>query len=105
MGQTEKVTIYCYGGCGRSVTLQKSKVQKADYYICGSRESGAQCEARLPPLSPGKVRYAVINAAGSFWGYTDEWPDTETAASVMRAQEIRAAGLAQMDIEKDKSCN
>jgi len=105
MGQTEKVTIYCHGGCGRSVTLRKSKVQKADYYLCHTQENGARCEATLPPLLPGKVRRVVIGAAGSFWGYTDQWPDAETAASVMRAQGILAAGLAQVAIEETKPCN
>ena len=100
MSKAEKVTIYCYGGCGRSVTLRKSKVHKADYYLCHSRQDGVQCEARLPPLQPGKVRMVDMNAAASFWGYSDKWPDAETAASVMRAQEILAAGIARMAIEK-----
>lgn len=55
MIQSEKVTIYCYGGYGRSVTPHKSKVRKADYYLCYSRQSGAQCEAKRPSLLPGKV--------------------------------------------------
>jgi hypothetical protein len=48
---------------------------------------------------PGKVRRADQHAAASFCSYTDEWPDAETAASVMRAGEIPAAGLTQFAIE------
>jgi hypothetical protein len=41
------------------------------------------------------VRYVEINAAAYFWGYTDEWPDAETAASLQRAKEILAIGAVQ----------
>lgn len=105
MNNPEKVTIYCHGGCGRSVTLKKSKVRKADYYLCHSKQDGAQCETKLPALQAGKVRIVDMYAAGSFWGYRDEWPDTETAASVIRAREILAAGLAHMAIKKASQCN
>lgn len=70
MSQAEKVTIHCYGGCGRSVTLRKSKVQKADYYLCDTRQDGAQCKANLPPLQPGKARVVNICAASSRPRYT-----------------------------------
>jgi hypothetical protein len=105
MSQTEKMTIQCYGGCGRSVALRKSKVHEADYYLCHSKQDGAQCQMTLPALQAGKVRVIDLNAAGSFWGYRDEWADPETAASVMRAREILAAGITQMAIEKAKRCN
>jgi hypothetical protein len=105
MNDAKKVTIFCYGGCGRTMTLRKSKVRKADYYLCHSRKCGHDCEQKLPPLFPGKVRRVDQHAAASFWGYTDEWPDAETAASVMRAGEILAAGLTQLAIEKAKRCS
>lgn len=105
MNKSEKVIIYCYGGCGRSVALRKSKVRKADYYLCHSKQNGARCEEKLPALQAGKVRVVDMCAAGSFWGYRDEWMDAETAASVVRAREILAAGLAHMAIEKAKRCN
>lgn len=105
MSQPEKVTIQCYGGCRRSVTLRKSKVHEADYYLCNSKQDGAQCKMMLPALQAGKVRVADMYAAGSFWGYRDEWTDAETAASVIRAREILAAGVTQMAIEKAKRCN
>jgi hypothetical protein len=44
-------------------------------------------------------------AAASFWGYRDVWPDAAQAASVMRAREILAAGVAQMAIEQARRCN
>lgn len=105
MSQSEKVTIYCHGGCGRSVTLRKSKVHKADYYLCHSRQDGIQCHKTLPPQHAGKVRVVDMYSAASFWGYRDEWPDAHTAASVIRAREILAAGVTQMAIEKAKRCN
>lgn len=105
MSQSEKVTIQCHGGCGRSVTLRKSKVHKADYYLCQSKQDGARCEKMLPVLQAGKVRVVDMYAAGSFWGYRDEWPDAETAASVIRAREILAAGVTQLAVEKAKQCN
>lgn len=105
MNQPEKVTIQCHGGCGRSVMLRKSKVHKADYYLCHSRQDGVQCEKTLPARQAGKVRVVDRYAAGSFWGCRDEWPDAETAASVIRARDLLAPGLAQMAIEKARQCN
>lgn len=87
------------------MTLRKSKVHKADYYLCHSWQEGAQCEAKLPLLLPDKVRMVDIYAAASFWGYRDVWPDAEAVASVMRAREILAAGVAQMAIKKARRCN
>jgi hypothetical protein len=95
MNQAQKVTIFCYGGCGRSVTLRKNKVFQADFYLCASRQDGSRCKAKLPPLMPGKVRQIDMQAAASFWGYTDVWPDAEQAAAVLRAQTILQVGLAQ----------
>ncbi len=45
-------------------------------------EHGYLCEAKLPLLPRGMVRRVEINAAASFWGYTDEWPDAETTTYV-----------------------
>jgi hypothetical protein len=80
--------------------MRKSKMRKADFYLCHSRASGRECESKLPPLLPGKIRVIDICAAGSFWGYSDVWPNAEEAASVMRAREILAAGITQMAIKK-----
>jgi hypothetical protein len=96
----KKVTIACYGGCGRTVTLRASRVHKADYYLCHSKASGLLCEQKLPPLLPGKVRLVDHNAAASFWGFTDVWPDAKMAAALARARGILAAGLTQLAIEK-----
>jgi hypothetical protein len=82
------------------VSLHKSKVRSAQYYLCGSKEHGHFCEAKLPALRPGMVRSIEINAAASFWGYTDEWPDAETTDSLQRARGILAVGVAHLAIEK-----
>ena len=105
MSQHEKVTIHCYGKCGRSVMLRKSKIHQADYYLCHSRQDGVQCEKSLPALEAGKVREVDMYAAASFWGYRDIWPDAEIAASLIRAREILAGGLAKVVIEKAAQCN
>ncbi|CAM5260213.1 hypothetical protein SSTU70S_02971 [Stutzerimonas stutzeri] len=104
MSNAEKVTIHCYGGCGRYITLRRSKVCNAHFYLCHSRQDGHKCLSKLPTLAAGMVRVCEMNAAAHFWGYRDEWPDNETAASVMRAREILAAGIAQMAIEKARKC-
>ena len=96
----DKVIISCSGGRGCTVTLRRSKVQKADYYLCESRESGHLCRQKLPQLQPGKVRRVEMNAAAHFWGYTDELASAEDMASITRAREILAAGVAQLAIKK-----
>jgi hypothetical protein len=98
-----KMKVQCFGECGCSVNLRKSKVSSAQYYLCGSKEHGHLCEAKLPPLPPGMVRRVDINAAASFWGYTDEWPDAEMTASLQRAREVLAVGVAQLAIEKARN--
>jgi len=55
MKEQEKVTIFCAGGCGRSVTLRKSRVNPADFYLCNSREDGQRCRDSLPPAPEGMV--------------------------------------------------
>lgn len=95
MKQTEKITIACFGECGRSVTLRRSKVRKADYYLCNSNVEGRLCEAKLPLLAHGKVRCINMNAAGSFWGYTDRPMSEEDAAFMARARAILAAAIAK----------
>jgi transposase len=66
-------------------------------------------EGRLIPVartdSNRRLYTETQHAAASFWGYTDEWPDAETATSVMRAGKILAAGLTQLAIEKAKRCS
>jgi hypothetical protein len=98
-----KINVECFGGCGCVVSLRKSKVRSAAYYLCGSKEHGHLCEAKLPPPPLGMVRSVEINAAAHFWGYTDDWPDAEMAESLQRAREVLAAGLAQLAIEKARN--
>jgi hypothetical protein len=95
-----KINVECFGECGCVVSLRKSKVRSAQYYLCGSKEHGRLCEGKLPPLPPGMVRSVEINVAAHFWGYTDEWPDAEMTESLQRAREVLAAGIAQLAMEK-----
>jgi hypothetical protein len=93
----EKITIFCYGGCGRSVTVRKKKIQEANYYLCNSKVDGRICESKLPSLDRehGYVRHVYMNTAASFWGYRDAVATAEEAKSVNRAKEILAAGITQ----------
>lgn len=94
------VRIFCAGGCGRHVELRSKKVVPHDFYLCNSKASGAQCEARLPPRLPGQIRVHEFSAAASFMGITYRWPSPDEAAALGRAQDILASGLAQIAIEK-----
>ncbi|HEY2464168.1 MAG TPA: hypothetical protein VGI32_08915 [Steroidobacteraceae bacterium] len=49
------------------------------------------------------VRSIEFNAAAYFFGYTDEWPDSEAAAAVGRAREVLAIGMAQRAIDKARN--
>ena len=95
--QNNKITIYCDGGCGRSVTLRKSKIRKAEYYLCHSVIDGKKSKKSLPPLRDGMVRIVDMDAASCFWGYTYKWPDIETAQSMQRAKDILHRGLEQLN--------
>ena len=102
-GSSAKINVECFGECGCVVSLRKSKVRSAQYYLCGSKAHGNLCEAKLPPLPPGMVRSVEINAAAHFWGYTDEWPDAEMTESIQRAREVLAAGIAKLAIAKARN--
>ena len=103
MGNAEKISIQCFGECGCSVTLRKSNIRYAQYYLCNSRKHARLCEAKLPPLPPGMVCRIEFNAASYFSGYTYERPDAETQAAVQRAKEILALGVARLAIEKART--
>lgn len=94
------VRIACAGGCGRHVDLRLKKVIPHEFYLCNSKISGAQCEARLPPRLPGQIQEREFSAAASFMGISYRWPNPEQMAAVGRAQNNLAVGLAQMAIEK-----
>ena len=101
--QTEKqnwVTVYCDGGCGRSVTLRKKKVQKADYYLCNTKQDGYCCEKNIPSKPEGMVRVMIFNAAASFKGYRDEVPDEKTLAAIERAKDILRRAKCQNAIDR-----
>ena len=94
------VRIFCAGGCGRHVELRSKKVISHDFYICNSKESGAQCKANLPSRLPGQIMILEFNSAASLLGISYRWPNPEQVAAAGRAQNILAAGLAQIAIKK-----
>ena len=94
---SNKVTIFCAGGCGRSVTLRKTRIISADFYVCDSRADGDSCKASVMARRPDDMIAVVdINAAAHFTGITFKVPDEEERASLARANRLRrsATGLA-----------
>ena len=94
-GKDGLCVVTCDGGCGRSVTLRRKKVQKADYYLCNSKADGQSCKANLPPLPEGMICSIIFNAAASFTGYAYKVPNTEEQRSIKRANEILQAAMSQ----------
>ena len=92
----EKVTIFCSGGCGRSVTLRAKKVLKCDFYICDSKVDGQKCKESLP-RDPNKHVSIQYNAAASFTGFTEFVPNADDRAAVARANRILRAALGKQD--------
>lgn len=89
---SDKVTIFCSGGCGRLVTLRKIKVRPADYYVCDSREDGKKCRKALPTKPPSMIAVIELNAAAHFTGITYKKPDAEDIAAIARANRILRSG-------------
>jgi len=94
------VRISCDGGCGRHVDLRLKKVVPHDFYLCGSKASGAQCQSHLPPKLPGQLSSHESNAAASFDGVTYQWHDQEQLNAIGRARPNLASGLTKIVIEK-----
>lgn len=94
----EKVTVYCWGGCGRSVRLRKASLRDGDVVCC--RDGFG--DTRHLPLYPGKVRtfseheYERV----TFRKIRDIWPDAEMIREIWEAQEIWADTLAELAIEE-----
>lgn len=100
MKEEERVTIYCAGGCGRSVTLRRSRVNPADFYLCNSRADGQRCRDSLPPVPEGKITVIRFNSAGSFTGISYEVPSEERRAAIARANRLKrlALGIARPEL-------
>lgn len=94
------VRISCDGECGRHVDLRLTKVVPHDFYLCGSKASGVQCQSHLPPKLPGQLSVHDFSAAASFTGITYQWPGQEQVAAIGRARVNLADGLTKMVIEK-----
>lgn len=85
---SDQVTIFCAGGCGRSVTVRKARIKPADFYVCDTRADGARCRASLPVRPPGTIAVSAFNAAGSFMGVTYKVPSQDEHAALARAQRL-----------------
>jgi len=88
-----KITIYCDGGCGQSITLKKSKVHKVDYYFCDTIKHRKNCEKVILSKCPkGYMATFSYNVAGSFSGYSFEKPSQDDLKRVHNAQMILKYG-------------
>jgi hypothetical protein len=97
-----RVTILCSGGCGRSVTLRKSKVEKFDYYLCDSRKDGKSCREFIPKCPDGMITVHSMNAAAYFTGISYKIPTEEESASIARAKQIREAAIRYVKEQKQE---
>lgn len=89
--RNKKVTIFCSGGCGRSITLRKSKIEKCDYYICNSKIDRQNCEEFIPKPEKGMFRIQTLNAAGSFIGISNTLPTKDDINRILIINKIRDA--------------
>jgi len=92
------VRFECAGGCGKFQMARKTKISKADFYVCNSI-----CQDRLPPRLPGQIVSIEFGACGGFNGVSYKWPDSAEIESLERARNIKFAGLAQLVLEKAKN--
>ncbi len=100
-----RVTILCSGGCGRSVTLRKSKVEKFDYYLCDSRKDGKSCREFIPKCPEGMIAVESMNAVACFTGISYKIPTEEERASIARAKQIRESGIRYIKEQKQEMKN
>jgi hypothetical protein len=96
----DKITVYCSGGCGRSMQLPKTSVFEGDYYGCDENKQGFECEAKLLPLIPGKVRITTEFKGRHFFRIRDVWPDAEMVVTTWGSYEIWAGKVAMIVIDK-----
>jgi hypothetical protein len=92
---SNRKTIFCAGGCGRSVSVRRAAL--ADYYVCDTRENRDQCLAALPPRHSGTIRVLQHNAAAGFMGVTDKMPDAEDHAAIARAKRLERIACGTTD--------
>lgn len=108
---SNKVTVFCAGGCGRSVTLRKARIIPAGFYVCNSRDDGDSCKASvMARRTADMIAVIELNAAAHFTGITFKVPDEEERASLARAHRLKryAQGVADraelQAIKGGKSC-
>ncbi|HZD92407.1 MAG TPA: hypothetical protein VE224_20120 [Pseudolabrys sp.] len=97
--KTNKVTIYCDGGCGAEVTMRrKSRIHHADFYVCNSRANGDRCKQIVLAKKPADmIAVLEFNAAAHFMGITFKIPDEEERASLARANRLKRYGMGLAD--------
>lgn len=96
----QTVTVYCHGGCGRSINLPKASIQDGDYFGCHLNRYGFECEGKFLPLVPGKVRMTTEFKGRNFFRIRDEWPDAEMIVTTWGSYAIWASKVAEIVIDK-----
>jgi hypothetical protein len=98
----QKVTVYCHGGCGRSIELPETSVRDGDYFGCHLNKYGFECKAKLLPLVPGKVRITTEFTGRNFFRIRDEWPDAEIVVTTWGSYTIWAKKVAEIIVDTAK---
>ena len=95
----EKVTCYCWGGCGRTVQLRKASIRDGDVVCC--RDGFG--DTRFLRLRPGLVRTFSEhkNDDGlTFQKIRDVLPSAELIVTKWGTYEIWAGKVAEIVIDK-----
>lgn len=95
----QKVTVYCWGGCGRSVQLRKASIRDGDVVCC--RDGFG--DTRFLRLRPGLIRTfsEYKNDDGlTFKKIRDVLPDAEKIVTTWGSYEIWAGKVTEIVIDK-----
>lgn len=94
------ITVYCHGGCGRSITLPNTSVHDGDYFGCDRNISGLECKSKFLPLTPGMVRMVTEFKSRGFFRIRDSWPCAELVVSYFGSPKKYAGKVAAIVIKK-----
>lgn len=97
--QGDKLEIQCFD-CRKTIEVGKSKIQKSDYYICGSCYKHHGTNSIDIFREREQILTHKFNAAGEMNGFDISYPTAEQKESVEKAKLIRDCGLAQNQVEQ-----
>lgn len=98
--QGGSIEIDCFD-CRKTIQVNNRKVDKSDYYICGTCFKNNHTNSIDILREPEQVLICKLNAAGEMWGFDIREPNAEQIAAIERAKYLRDCGLAQMKEKAD----